>query len=455
MAINKLNDRRVAAAKPKIGADGKAVSEYGLSDGRGLYLLVRASGSKLWSFLYQSPASGKKKRMGLGPYPQVSLAAAREQVDGLWEVLSRGRDPMDVRAAAREEARAQQAASEATFEKLATQWLTETSQARRWAESTKEKQESRLSKWLMPSLRDRPISTITELEAATLLRGIQAAGRVDTALRVREILRDVFEFSIDLAVPDVPRFMRESKNLGRLVQPERVSYAAITDPTRLGELLRAMRGYVGRGPVVSAALNLLPLLAQRPGQHIAMRWDQLNLDGAEPSWSVPAEQMKMKAALKARLPDFIVPLPQQAVAILRNLRQFTGDREFVFASHRASGKHISEATLGAALRALGYDTRADITPHGFRAVFLTLTQEQFGSGVAVAADRHLAHTPKVTKVDELASASDLGAAYNRAMLTSERRTLVQRWADYLDELAAGPASAASSDENVIQLRTAA
>ena len=455
MAINKLNDRRVAAAKPKIGADGKAVSEYGLSDGRGLYLLVRAGGSKLWSFLYQSPASGKKKRMGLGPYPQVSLAAAREQVDELWESLARGLDPQEVRAAAREEARAQQAAGAATFGKLATQWFTETSTTRKWAKSTKEKQRSRLNAWLMPALKDKPISEITEQEAATLLRSIQAAGRVDTALRVREILRDIFEFAIDLAVPDVPRFMRESKNLGRLTAPERVSYAAITDPVRLGELLRAMRGYVGRGPVVSAALNLLPLLAQRPGAHIAMRWDQLDLDGAEPAWRVPAAQMKMKSTLKARVPDFVVPLPRQAVEILRSLRQFTGDREHVFASHRASGRHISEATLGAALRAMGYCTKRDITPHGFRACFLTLVQERFGSEHAVAADRHLAHMPKITKDDSLASASDLGAAYNRAMLLDQRRRLVQRYADYLDELAAGPAPIVSGDEKVIQLRTAA
>lgn len=168
-----------------------------------------------------------------------------------------------------------------------------------------------------------------------------------------------------------------------------------------------------------------------------------------------AAQMKMKSALKARLPDFVVPLPRQALAILRDLRQFTGDGEFVFAIHRASGRHISEATLGAALQALEYDTRNDITPHGFRVCFLTLTQEKFGSAYAVAADRHLAHMPKITTLDELASASDLGAAYNRSMLVSERRVLVQRYADYLDELAACPGPAASSDEKVIQLRTAA
>nr|WP_276539584.1 integrase arm-type DNA-binding domain-containing protein [Alcaligenes faecalis] len=434
MAVKKLNDRQIRAAKPRLRAvnprDNADFVEYALSDGGGLYLIVKPTGAKSWSYLYRSPKTGKNARLGLGLYPQVSLGAARERVESLWELVARGHDPRDVERAEKAAQEAARTREQDTFGRLAKRWHSETAVARRWVKGHKTRQWGLLENWALPELRDIPIADITERQVASLLRAVQLAGKRETALRVRGVIRDVFEYARDLGVPDVPDFVRTARNLGRLHQPTVENFPAITDPARLGELLRAMRGYEGRGVVVRAALNLLPLLAQRPGQVAKMEWSQLDFDNR--LWAVPAEIMKMRAGDKSRRPDFLVPLPTQAVEILRDLYRWTGQNQYVFASHRA-GRHISDNTLGAALRALGYDTQRDVTPHGFRTTFLTLAQEKFGSEVAAAADRHLGHLPKIE-----GAASSLGEVYNRAMLLDERRVLIQRWADYLDQLRDAP-----------------
>lgn len=441
MAVKRLNDRQVRAAKPRLRKESPAHDrdfvEYALSDGGGLYLLVKPTGAKSWSFLYRSPVTRRNARLGLGTYPQVSLAAARERVESLWELVARGHDPRDVEKAEKAAHAAARAKGQDTFGKLAKEWHGETKAARNWSGGHAYRQWALLKNWALPELERMPISDLDERQVAVVLRKVSATGKVDTAFRVRGVIRDVFDYARDIGVPDVPS-LREARNLGRLPPQQVSSYPAITDPARLGGLLRAMRGYDGRGVVVHAALNLLPLLAQRPGQVIKMNWSQVDLDAAE--WAVPAAIMKMQGGDKLRRPDFIVPLPRQAVQILRELHKWTGQRQYVFASHKKD-RHISENTLGAGLRALGYDTKEEVTPHGFRSTFLTVTQEKFGSSVAAAADRHLGHVPTIPE-----AASSLAEVYNRAMLLDERRALVQRWADYLDELRDGPGA-----KNVVQL----
>lgn len=226
-------------------------------------------------------------------------------------------------------------------------------------------------------------------------------------------------------------------------------YPAIIKPEQFSTLLCDLDRYEGRGPVVGACLRLLPLLAQRPQQVVEMEWSELDLEAGD--WIVPSRKRKMpNQTAKRRGPDFIVPLPRQAVAILEELKELTGGRDYVFIG-RARRDHITLQTLRAALRSMGYQTGGDEpgqraqSLHGFRASFLSLAQEVFGEEKAAIADRHLAHTPKIKE-----AASQMQGVYNRAMLTDERRDLVQRWADWCDQIKSKPPTGAD-DSNVLRM----
>ena len=266
--------------------------------------------------------------------------------------------------------------------------------------------------WLYPYIGDRPVSAVQASELLGPLRAIEAAGKGETAARTRLVAGQVFRYAIATgkAQHDPTIALR-----GALAPVKPGHHAAVTEPKAFGALLRAIDGYAGE-PVSCAALRLLPLVFVRPGELRLAEWAELDLDGA--TWAIPGRRMKTGT-------DHIVPLSTQAVAILRALHPLTGNRPLVFPSLRSRGRPISENTLNAALRRLGYAKDA-MTAHGFRASARTMLDEVLGVRVELI-EHQLAHAVR----------DPLGRAYNRTAHLAERRTMMQKWADYCDGLKNG------------------
>ncbi len=388
-----LTDVKLRNLKPR-------ASIYRVADSGGLCIEVRPSGAKLWRFRYRHV--GKASMLTLGEYPVTTLAEARAQRDEARRTLAGGVDPGAQRKLERHAAKL---AAASTFGKVAAEWLDK----RPFAEVTRYK-----ALWmfeLASALRDRPIADISPPEVLTVLMDIEARGTHETAHRVKQRIGQVFRYAIATgrAERDVTADLR-----GALTPVVSRVRAAIVEPDQVGELLRAIDGYVGQ-PTTQAALRLAPLLFVRPGELRAMEWSELDLDVAE--WRIPEDKMKMREA-------HIVPLATQAVAILRELQPYTGRGRYVFPSLRSRDRHMSENTVNAALRRLGYD-KATMCGHGFRAMASSILNEQGWPPDVI--ERQLAHAER----------NKVRRVYNRAQYLPERRRMMQHWADYLDGLAKG------------------
>lgn len=384
-----LTDTAIRNAKP-------AEKDYKLFDGGGLFLLVRTKGARWWRLKYRF--EGREKLLSLGVYPTVSLKEARERREEFKRQLSRGIDP----SAKRQAEKSEQAD---TFEAVAREWFGK--QAPTWAEGHSAKVIRRMELYLFPWLGNRSISKITAPEVLKCLRRVENTGKLDTALRAKQNAGQVFKYAVATG-----RAERDPTGdlAGALAPPIREHYSTITDPNRVGELLRAIRGYSGT-IVVGCALRLAPLVFTRPGELRRAEWSEFDRRSAQ--WRIPGEKMK------SRTPH-VVPLSTQAVAILEELHPLTGSGRFLFPG-RDEKKPISENTLNAALRRLGYE-KTDFTAHGFRAMASTLLNEQGWSRDAI--ERQLAHSER----------DKVRAAYNYAQHLPERRKMMQAWSDYLDAL---------------------
>ncbi len=374
------------------------------SDGQGLYLLVKAAG-KYWRMDYRF--ADKRKTQALGVYPAVSLAAARKRRDKARELLAQGTDPS---TAKREAKQAQAAQACNTFGAVALAWLEATAAQR--SEGTAARAQTWLQQDVFPSIGAMPMAAIGPRDVLAVLRKIEARGAIDTARRVGQTVGQVFRFAVaaGLAERDVTADLR-----GALTVPTTKHHAAITEPLALGALLRAMHEYRGH-PCTVVALKLSRLLLVRPGELRQMEWAEVDLDGAE--WRIPGAKMKMQA-------DHIVPLPTQAVELLRSLQPIAGAGRYVFSSLRTGERPMSENTVSAALRGLGYPKEVQ-TAHGFRATARTILDEVLEERVDLI-EHQLAHTVKDAN----------GRAYNRTAHLPARRQMLQRWADYLDKLRMG------------------
>lgn len=374
-----------------------------LFDGGGLYLELMPNGSRYWRLKYRF--NGKEKRLALGVYPEVSLATAREKRDEARKVIHGGVDPSAKRQADRQLARL---SSETTFEAIASEWLA--LQSKKLAAVTLDK-----AGWLLgmasTEIGKRPIAEISAPDVLAALRKIEATGRHETAHRVKQKAGQVFRYAIATgrAVRDPTADLR-----GALSPVTTTPRAALTKPSDVAGLLKAIWGYEGQ-PTTAAALKLGPLLFSRPGNLRAMEWAELDLDAAE--WRIPAGKMKMRE-------EHIVPLAPQAVAILSELHPLTGRRRYVFPGMRSSSKPMSENTINAALRRLGYD-KDTMTGHGFRAMASTRLNEMGWPPDVI--ERQLAHAER----------NKVRAVYNRAQYMAERKKMMTAWADYLDELRKG------------------
>lgn len=394
-----LTDTFVRQVKPS----GKAAGDSH-ADGGGMYLLVKPSG-KYWRMDYRF--AGKRKTLALGVYPAVTLAQARRRRDDAKAQLADGVDPS---VSKREEKLARKMVAENTFEKVSMQWLHATAADRK--EITQQKVQTWLEKDIFPSIGKLPISTIGPRDVLAMARKMEERGANESAKRLVQICGQVFRYAVaeGSAERDVTQDLK-----GALQKAEKRHYAAITDPAQLAPLLRAMDGYSGH--IYSrTALLLTPLLFVRPGELRKAEWSEIDFEAAE--WRIPASKMKMKS-------DHIVPLSTQAIELLRQVHPISGHGKYVFPSIRTGERPMSENTVSAALRAIGYD-RDTQTAHGFRATARTIMDEVLGERVDLI-EHQLAHAVKDAN----------GRAYNRTAHLPARKAMMQRWSDYLDQLKKG------------------
>ena len=377
---------------------------FRLSDEKGLFLLVHPNGSKYWRQKYRF--GGKEKLLAFGVYPEVSLTEARERRDAARKLLANGADPGEVKKAQKADDKLR---AENPFEIVCREWL----EAKRAVASPAQvkKAKARLEKDVFPWLGGRPVNEITAPEILAVLRRIDARGARYTAHRAKSEISQVFRYAIATG-----RAERDPcPDLRGAIPPAKSEHmASITDPEGVAELLRAMDAFSGTFPV-QCALRLAPLLFVRPGELRQAEWKDINLERGE--WRFLVSKTNT---------DHLVPLSTQAVAILRELHPLTGQGRYVFPGARDTKVPMSNATVNAALRRMGYDIRTEITGHGFRAMARTILHEELHQKPEVI-EHQLAHQVPDT----------LGNAYNRTRFLKERTVMMQIWADYLDRLKAG------------------
>lgn len=374
-----------------------------LADSGGLYLLVHPSGGRYWRMDYR--CGGKRLTLACGVYPDVSLKTARERRDKARRLLADGIDPGAQRKA-QKAARTERAAN--SFEVVAREWHAKRLPS--WSDSYQEHVLWRLERYVFPYLGARAIAEVNAPDLLAVVRRIEDRA-LDTAHRTLQNCGQVFRYAVATG-----RAERDPSGDLRGALPPRRSrhHASITDTKRIGELLRAIRSYQG-SLVTICALRLAPLVFVRPGELRRAEWNEVDLDGAE--WRIPAAKMKRQA-------PHVVPLSRQAVAVLREIQPLTGHGRYVFPGARGNGRPMSENTVNAALRYMGY-AKEEMTGHGFRSMASTILNEQGWHRDAI--ERQLAHAER----------DEVRAAYNYAEHLPERIRMMQLWADYLDGLAAG------------------
>lgn len=401
-----LTDTKIKQLKP-------ADKDYKESDEKGMYLLVRTTGSKLWRLKYR--LGGVEKTLSLGSYPEVTLKEARELRDTARADLAKGIDPNEAKKAAK----ASQSGVD-TFGAVALEWYAK--QEPTWASTTAKKRLSLLNNDLIPWLGKTHIDNLTSQELLTGLQRIEDRGAIDTARNGRQVLAQIFRYA---------RVTSRTKNdpvadLQGALAPQTTKHRpALVEPQAFAGLLLKIEHYEG-SYIVRALLALCPLLFQRPGEMIAMRWQDVDLEAGEWRYTPP------KTIKKKTCPEGVphsVPLSRQAIGILNQLHPLTGASEYVFPSERRNGGHASAGTINKALQIMGYDTSKDHCAHGFRSSARTMLDEVLGFRVEWI-EHQLAHAVK----------DALGRAYNRTTHLPQRKDMMQKWADYLDNLIALAAS---------------
>ncbi len=385
-----LTDTAIRAAKP-------AEKPRKLFDGGGLFLLVAPTGTKSWRLKYRF--LGKEKLNTLGLYPVVSLKEARERSLEAKKVLASGKDPSVEKKLSRLQL-------QCTFENVAREWHEK--QGPNWSENYRIRTMASLVKNVFPYIGGRPIAEVSAQELLVMLRRLEDRGTLATAHAVRGLCSSIFRYAVATGraernpVPDIH---------GALPAHVRKSHPTITDPDKVGELMLKIDDYHGM-PAVRCALLFLALTFCRPGEIRHAEW--LEFDFEDRLWRIPAAKMKMSR-------DHIVPLSNQAIAILEYMRMFSDHARYVFLNQRNHARPLGESTLANALRIMGY-REDEMTPHGFRAMASTLLNEKGYPPDAI--ERQLAHVPH----------ERIRGIYNRAEYLPERRRMMDDWAAYLDEL---------------------
>jgi integrase len=378
----------------------------------GLYLEVSPKGSKRWFWKYRK--DGKEGRMALGSYPAIGPKQARAARDAAKLQKSDGRDPVQTRKV--EKLKATRTTGD-TFKALAMEWYAK--QAPQWSESHAGRMLRQLERDLFPWIGERPIAEIHAMELLAALHKVEERGALETADRALMLARQVWDYWLPTAEVQQRNITEGLK--ARLTPYRGKNFAAIVEPVRMGDLLRAIKGYKG-GPIVRTALQLAPMLYQRPGNLREMEWAELDLDAA--LWTIPSMKMKRTKEEKEKGEPHAVPLPTQAVALLRSLHPLTGHGRYVFPGERSHDRPISDNSVRSGLYALGFGKEQ--TWHGFRASARTMLVDELNLD-PLAIEANLAHAVKDSN----------GRSYNRTQYLKQRFEMIQQWADYLDKLARG------------------
>ncbi|MFK7890455.1 MAG: tyrosine-type recombinase/integrase [Granulosicoccus sp.] len=398
--IRRLSDAAIRQAKPSEGGKPRK-----LSDGHGLFLIVTPT-RKSWRYDYQY--QGKRRSMGIGSYPAVSLTKARQvHAKAREDLRAEGVDPVQARQKrALEESRREHNA----LQDIAQEWI---GRQTNWKESHRSKVALRLTNDVYPVIGARPIAEITPPEVLDCLRRVEGRGAVDSAHRIKQSLGAVFRYAIATGrcTYDPTLSLR-----GALTTAEKRSYPHITDPVRLGEVLRAIDDYAGSF-ITRCALQVLPLVFVRPGELRAAEWSEFDLK--RNVWTIPASRMK-----RSQNGNHIVPLSTQAIEALQRLHEVTGHGQLLFPGLRSTDRPISDNTLNAALRRLDVD-QSEHVAHGFRHTASTLLNEARG------------FDPDLIEVQLHHADRTMRGKYNKARYFDERRAMMQSWADYLSSLKNG------------------
>jgi integrase len=383
-----------------------------LTDAGGLYLEVSPAGSKRWFWKYYF--TGKEKRLALGGYPEVSLKTARSERDKARLLLQAGSDPAHVKQITKLQNMRQ---TDDTFEAVAREFHDK--KASGWADHYGKWWIRRLEKDAFPWIGKMALTDITAPVLLQVLRRVEGRGAFETTHTLCRSAGQVLRYGIQTGRCSA----NPATDLQGALKPINAKHvAALVEPEPVGDLLREIATFSGQ-PTTKAALNLSAMLFQRPGNIRMMEWAHIDLDGA--LWTIPSADMKRIKDKKNRGRPHLVPLASQAVAVLRELQPLTGHGRYVFPSLLTGERPMSENTLRAALRRMGY-SNDDMTPHGFRAMARTIMVEKLSVNTEVI-EAQLAH----------GKSGPLGAAYDRAEFMMQRHQMMQRWADYLDELRAG------------------
>jgi len=394
-----LSDLKVKAARVP-----ESKNQLKLADSGGLYILVKASG-KYWRLDYRF--GDKRKTMALGIYPRVSLKEARGKRETAKQLLDQNIDPSQRKQADRRKAIAKSNA--ATFKGVANEWMAKKSA--QWVKTTIKNTQAKLDNHILPWIGSRPIADIEAPDILALIQRVEKRGTIETAHRLKMLCSRIFRYGIATGKVKYDPTI----GLHDALIPLNVKHrATITEPKAVGALLRAMHAYEGTF-VVQCAMQITPYVFVRPGELRHAEWSEIDLEKAE--WRIPAEKMKMRVM-------HIVPLSAQVIAILKELYALTGNGKYVFPSIRNAAGTMSENTINASLRRIGYD-KSKICAHGFRAMASTMLHEQGWPSDVI--ERQLSHK----------EGNAIKEAYNHARHLPERVKLMQHWADYLDGLRHG------------------
>ena len=388
----KLTGTKVAEAKP-------ADRERKLSDGGGLYLLVKQNGTKSWRYKYRF--NGRELTLAIGLFPEISLKQARQRHQAAREMLANGIDPNQDK---RDRKHAALDAAGNTFGAIAADWSEVKLSA--MSPATIKRNGQILRDYLIPAIGHRPADEIRPAELLTALRRVEATGAIETAKRARSLAGQVFRFGVaeGRCERDPTGDIRDALK----ASPSK-HHAAIVDPKGAGKLMADIAKYDNL--LTRGALHISAYTFQRPGVIRAMEWSEINGD----RWEIPAAKMKGRE-------DHIVPLSTQALAVLEEMEPISGDGRYVFPSARGPSRCMSENAVRVALRSMGYSNE-DHTPHGFRAMARTLLDESLRQRIELI-EMQLAHSVRDVH----------GKSYNRAQFLEDRSVMMQTWGDYLDDL---------------------
>lgn len=379
---------------------------FKMYDEAGLFLQVTPSGGKWWRFKYRF--EGKEKLLSFGTFPDVSLADAREKRDRARKLLSNDPpiNPSETRKAVKASNRTNAANS---FESIAREWLASNMADK--SPSHRDRLLRRFELYLFPWIGSKPISEITAPQVLECIKRVHNQNKLETAHRALQSSGQVFRYAVQTgrAIRDVTADLK-----GALPASSVKHMAAFTEPQEVAELLRAIEGFKGTF-TVQCALRIAPLVFVRPSELRTANWADIDLDAGEWRYRVSKTQT-----------DHLVPLSKQAIEIFKEIQPLSGHGRFVFMGGHDPLKPMSESAINAALKRMGYDTKTQITGHGFRAMARTILHER------LKIDPHIIEHQLAHKVPDA-----LGAAYNRTKFIEQRKSMMQQWADYLDELKAG------------------